>query len=1444
MSRFLRSICLLGLLLCALIPGLTAQAQTTPEQEATIKLINDLQATVKNKRALISELRPDVAQQLPVGLIKNSRDSDRPAILIDDIILEPNSATLKAYASIMLPGANSPIYFATGGAVNISYSGGLLNEAKLHLVNNKTIEIGQTKLTIKGGDSTFIVFDCKGFKSACIEIEAELHPNLYKDVGLNTQSSKIPAKSNFKLKFEDLNDIVATVSMEAFQVKDVKNVTFEAQKAVIDLSDFSNSPSMVFPAGYEQDYFGGVNIGLWRGFYLESAKVILPPELKATSGENVTNDNRKALFVKGLLIDNHGFSGELSAKNLLELDEGNVAGWDFSVDSIGLAFRANQLEKAGLKGGIVLPISKEGDSFAYSATFYPGKFYTFNVTTGRKIEIPVFKAADVTIYDNSSVELSYNETSNKFSASAKLHGIMTINVSLTKTENETEEANKGRLPSVKFSNLIISSDAPYIHSGDFSFNSQITLAGLKATINKIEILKNASLKGLGIGLSANLMKGKDAFSAKGDLKILGLIDISNLGRQRFNYKATELSALTLKIDQGSFSLLGSIAFFKHNSTYGSGFQGKIDAKMPLGIRVAATAMFGTVNGRNYWYADALAEFGKGIPICPMLEINGFSGGLYYGVSQKEGGASATGLTYTPDPNVGFGLKAGVMFATSGKKNVVNGTVGFEVVFNGSGGLSRIMLMGKAKFMNQPYPNIVSKVKNAAAAFAKKVKAGEGSDALYNEIDPEAKNGLITASALMDFNFDQRSLYAKFQVSVNMGSAMQGNGHAAMYFAPNTWYIHLGSTEGPGRGQMLNVSVLNFLKTSAYFMVGKNLPGSPPPLPKVSEILGNRNLDYMRDLNALESGMGFAFGAAVEVSTGDLIWGIFFANFSAGAGFDVMLKDYGQNAKCEGGETIGVKGWYANGQVYAYVAGKIGLTAKVFGRRRKFTILDIGAAAILQAKFPNPTWMHGEVGGRYRLLGGLVKGHCSFEFTLGSECNIVGTDALAEKSVRVISELKPGGGETETDVFSNPKALFNMPVGPEFAIKDQQGRDILFRAKLQEFSVKADGSPLEGEIKWNGERTEATFLPFNVLPSKKDITMLVKISIEENVNGNWQTYNSNNKPYVETDTTEFTTGTGPKVIPASNIAYTYPMLNQLNYYKKESRAGYIKLQSSQAELFNPAGFKTIGRLNAVNGTVIPIDDLSYDNSQFSFTMPVLDKDMGYELLLLNMPLQGNDADSAQIFSLNFHTSKYDTFSEKFADLAQSQISLVQVRDRVDQLVYTIKNTELFDDYELNEYNKMLSMEADLSSTSWFHNDVKPYVYEGYPVNNALKLENRDLNALGTIPVRAVYIRNNNNQTGVKYIPGQAAATGDVSIVYNLANYMDGDYWEMKNKVGKIMANKVLKVVVGKNIPQPMKNMVNRQFTPLSNGTYKVKVKYILPGTGTVTSEKVIEINKTN
>ena len=108
------------------------------------------------------------------------------------------------------------------------------------------------------------------------------------------------------------------------------------------------------------------------------------------------------------------------------------------------------------------------------------------------------------------------------------------------------------------------------------------------------------------------------------------------------------------------------------------------------------------------------------------------------------------------------------------------------------------------------------------------------------------------------------------------------------------------------------------------MAGNRIPGMPAPPQAVTDLLGQDTgrLSLGRNLDALSTGKGFAFGSELAVKTGDIQFLIMYANFNAGLGFDIMLKDYAQ-AQCRGRSgTIGMDGWYAQGQTYAYLQGEL------------------------------------------------------------------------------------------------------------------------------------------------------------------------------------------------------------------------------------------------------------------------------------------------------------------------------------------------------------------------------------------------------------------------------------------------------------------------------------------------------------------------------------------
>src|SRR5690606_4940496 len=378
---------------------------------------------------------------------------------------------------------------------------------------------------------------------------------------------------------------------------------------------------------------------------------------------------------------------------------------------------------------------------------------------------------------------------------------------------------------------------------------------------------------------------------------------------------------------------------------------------------------------------------------------------------------------------------------------------FEIEFNRSGGVNRLGFYGEGQVMKafdfaNPVAEMTDKlssmVNNEMVKGVMDSKVGKSFlDKATEEYEPEiVGEGVITAKVAIEFDFVNESFHSTLDVYVNVGSVITGRaskgraGWGVAHIDPDQWYVYMG-TPDDRLGLRFSLGPLN-METGGYFMIGDNLPGSPPPPPIVANILGvdAESLNYMRDENALASGKGFAFGHDFSVDTGDLRFLMFYARFQAGGGFDVMLKDYG-DAECSNtGSEVGINGWYANGQAYAYLQGELGIRIKLFFVKKKISIIRGGAAVLLQVKAPNPIWMKGYVGGHYSLLGGMVSGRFRFKLTLGEECEFVDDTPLG--GIKVIASITPEENENEVDVFATPQATFTVKVNKPFVIPEDEG----------------------------------------------------------------------------------------------------------------------------------------------------------------------------------------------------------------------------------------------------------------------------------------------------------------------------------------------------------------------------------------------------------------------
>jgi len=1455
-----------------------------------IDLAHTIIAKVRAAQNFITNIDQASKVELPVGISREIAGL-RYDIAINAIRLKPAYTELDVFMEFEVPQNGTVLTFMAKG-IKFTKKGGIVGDAKLQLLTDYAINLNGEKsqliLKAKGSaEGTYVTMDCDGFKEMAIDAAVKFSRDLLRPEKADGTVGDGNVQSNFSIKLRDWNDLIVQVSLPAFQVNGLNGFGFTVKDAVFDFSDLRNAPAVVFPQDYQSSQFLPDNRNLWRGFYLRQLTVSLPKEFQSKG-----SSARASFMAENVLIDNMGLSGKFSAQNLITVDKGSMSGWAFSVDSLGLTLQANQLVNAGFKGGIVIPIGKEDRPFAYKGIISTGGNYVFNVSPTTDMTFPLWGSGKVEIYESSYLNITV--ANGKFLPKANLTGRMNIEAKLS-------EGGQGvSLAQITFEALELQTVRPYLKIGSFSFGSealQQKMAGFPIGITDIG-LKSISDTEVGLDFTLKLnLTGSDggAFAADAGLTLVGTID-STRGWQSWKYKTIQVNEIGVNIDGGSFKINGRLIFYRNDLVYGDGFNGTVKAEFTPGLKVTATAIFGSVTGMRYWYADAMVNFPVGIPIFAGVGIYGFGGGVYYGMKiDNQGlgsdlGKTASGVIYVPYEKAGLGLKAVVSVGSYPKPEAFNADVTFEIAFFKGGGVRYIAFGGNGYLITPGLDLNMDKLKGAAGKMAGAVRKMEGklSDAtkglvkaddggssstdIFGEIgDKAGQKGQISAKVMIDYDFENNVLHGSFEVFINVaGGIIQGvgpggrAGWAVLHFAPGEWYVYAG-TPDDRVGVALGIGSFRIAVTS-YFMVGTKILGSPPPPPEVTNILKG-DFDYMKDLNAIGTGGGFAFGLAISMSTGDLSFLMFYGHFAAGLGFDIMIKNYG-DVYCKGSDKrLGINGWYANGQSYAYFDGEIGIRVKVFGKKKSVSILSIAAAALMQAQLPNPVWVQGTVGGRFSVLNGLVKGNCQFQVTLGEKCEIQRSAESLLEDVKVISEITPAQDEKDVNVFNTPQVVFNMPVEKTFEIVDlESGSDEKrsFRVKLDYLKVTSDGRDLVGTMEWNEDQNVVGFAPYEILPPKKPVKISVQVSFEEFVRGNWAVVVGDGQKVVQKMEVTFTTGEAPDYIPLSNIEYTYPLIGQANFYRSEGSDGYIKLKQAQPYLFEAGPeWKQRGRFTGEDGSQSMFDYVyTYSTNKVTFALPSdLKGGQLYKFDLVNLPAQaagavdrnvttgadkvGGDTEGLDlemttrkadgtietlqeksIFGTSFRSSQYARFQDK---LASQQVSRVFAFLRIPWYTHYISafvdQDEFFDKAELSGTqftgNKpLITMEADLSNNAYYHNEVYPLVYEGYPLDGDIKVS-RTVSDMGMPPVKAVSIYQ--DPADIEVVDGALNKTSHqlLHYEYDLPSYMIADFNDIQQQV-------VARYLSKQKLSDRLERIISSNYPILSEGSYTVKIIYRLPG----------------
>jgi hypothetical protein len=936
-----------------------------------VNYIVSLDQKVTDEHREIGTLDPDSISSLPIGIVKNI-GVIKYAICIDSARFTTGMSKFSAYAAIEMPGTGKKMAFA---AKNIGFNPkGVYstNNSKLMLVSEHRIKISPKVVMILKPDGTnYVEWDCNGFKTINLKGYFEFsNTMLIPDPEVSNDSI---VKASFEVHANDLHNLLAQINITPFCIKGMKDFAFSVSDATVDLSELANASSMVFPNGYPNTY--GSSPEMWTGFYMKQFKVKLPKEISKGEG-------RMEVSATNFLIDKMGVSGYFQIANLFSTSEGNMSGWAFSIDQLGVNIVTNHLNGGSIAGSVIIPVN-ENTGISYSASFFNNATtsqtdYEFTLSPTSNLSASLL-AAQLDIYPSSSITVS-KQGGGKFKPKAILNGKISFGNGNFSAKN------------LAFEQVTIISDAPYLTYGIFSLVNSAAAdsadadtdsessenpkaGGFKISLQSLSIVISQNAPAISVTAGLNFMsEGGNSLGVIAGVTILTKIEpqvVDGVTRNKWKFNRVRLDEIGIDIQTQSFKLTGLIIFKDDDPVYGKGFFGGIKFMMDgvLSSPAEVNVWFGKKDDYRYFYVDGTIPYT--IPIGYGLAIYRFMGGLYYHMKQPGNGVNlASGLyspvfgsaqTYIPDKMVSIGFKAGITIGTMGSPKPFNGDVAIEVQFNSNGGLNFIKATGDVFFMT-----------DIAERMSKPI----------NEIP-------ISGSMLMMYDNVNKSFHAVLGVQVHY-DPINGGGQTILHFEPGKWYVCVGK---PSNRCWVDISSLHL---DAYFMVGNSIEPMPPlPSEVVSLFNGNLNIPNQRDENKLTTAKGICLGSTLSANTSKEIGFSFFkiyGGFSILVGFDAMLANYDESYHCDGSSgKIGVKGWYLTGQVYAAMQGAVGVKGDIeiagISKSFDFVVLSGSVAAVLYAELPKPSYIAGAVTCQYNILG-VVNGGFDFDFHAGQSCSIV------------------------------------------------------------------------------------------------------------------------------------------------------------------------------------------------------------------------------------------------------------------------------------------------------------------------------------------------------------------------------------------------------------------------------------------------------------------------
>ncbi len=934
-------------------------------------------------------------------------------LCISEIQFTKDHGILTAVTSIPIVSYDDTLSF---GVTNLPFCpAGLTHKGTLELLQDFTLHGASPnensfKVALKAKSSSregcYVSWNCTSFDTLSLDLDIIFPRTWLVPKPDNDQVTQVIA--SFSAKTVKWKDWMLKGNLVPCTIVGTNGVGMEITNLALDLSDGENPSGIVFPAKYL-----GTQGSDFKGLFAENITLTMP------DGWRTFDDPDKAptFSAKNLIISKTGLTADFIAANVVQFPKGDIARMSASLDTVVISLVNTSLTQAYVKGKINLPVGEadQQSSLVYKALFNVSqKKFDFTLKPDKDITTNLFAGAKLTIKETSLLSITLSKTEKKFS--------ITLNGSVGWSDQEiTVPATSKKIkinlaPSFENVQLIYDDNASpkkiTFNKGTWSFASpQKKLAGFPISLKNISIetqpttgteLCAAALK---FDLTVNLDSNK--IGADGTFRIIGAIDKST-GDSKFKFKPKFkdfiVDKITVNANLAAVKIVGTLEFYNSDAKWGDGFYATIKATFTsMQLELSANARFGMKTDYRYWYVEAKAILPTGIPFMTGYAFYGAGVAAWYHINADMTGAkpnatassmtsASSGAVMSPDKNIGLGFKVLAVLGTTPDPSKMNADIALAAQFSPSGGIMNLGLSGQLWLM---------------AKFTERATAP------------------VIGTMNVSYDFPNKIFDLNASVTINK-APITGSGTLKVNVNGTTgkWYVKIGD---PINRVTLTVAVLGTVTSHSYFMFGNNI--TPPSTFMSTTIAGLvragcsiNNSMLSSATNSVKSGpglatgfeIGFAANGNINIAVATINW-----NASAGAEANLSLLRY-DGTPCP--SFTGYNRWYVRGSIAVY--GGVTVTMHVSpwnvgggriyhpccgnpfkscfydwscydnlpvvclhccGSGCNYNLATLNIGAYLNGGFPNPSWVEGSVSGNYNLLGGLISGSFSANFSKGNKC---------------------------------------------------------------------------------------------------------------------------------------------------------------------------------------------------------------------------------------------------------------------------------------------------------------------------------------------------------------------------------------------------------------------------------------------------------------------------